>query len=55
MRAGTVTVSSAPANGSPAGESFPLFENETVGEGDKTFSSVSSSETFLRGLPGRRE
>jgi hypothetical protein len=42
MRAGTVTVLSAPADGSPAGESFPLFENETVGEGDKTFSSISS-------------
>jgi hypothetical protein len=37
MRAGTVTVSSAVADGSPAGESFPLFENEMVGEGEKTF------------------
>jgi len=56
MRAGTDTVSSPPTGGSPAGESFPLFENETVGEGDKTFFSNSSSVTpSLRGLPGRRE
>jgi hypothetical protein len=51
MRAGAVTVSSV-AGGSPAGESFPLFENETVGVGDKTFSS---SMTSLRGLLGWRE
>ena len=55
MRSETVTVSSAPADGSPAGESFPLFENETVGEGDKTFFSISSSVATLRGRPGRRE
>jgi hypothetical protein len=56
MRAGTVTISSE-ADGVPAGgESFPLFENETVGEGDKTFSSVFSSSTAsFQGLPGWRE
>jgi hypothetical protein len=46
MRVETVTVLSE--GGVPAGgESFPLFENETVGEGDKTFSSLFSSTASL--------
>ncbi len=51
MRAGTDTVLSV-AGGTPAGESFPFFENEMVGAGDKTCSSFSSAVTSLRGLPG---
>jgi hypothetical protein len=56
MRAETVTVSSE-GGGVPAGRvSFPLFVNETVGVGDKTFSSSSFySMASLRGLPGQRE
>jgi hypothetical protein len=47
MRSERVTVSSASADGPLAGESFPLFENETVGVGDKTFFSMSfSSSSF---------
>ncbi len=57
MRAFTVTVLSE-GGGVPAdGESFPLFENETVGVGDKTFALPlgCTSTVILRGLPGRRE
>jgi hypothetical protein len=41
------------AGGTPTGResSAPKFENETVGVGDKTFSSAIN----LRGLPGLRE
>jgi hypothetical protein len=54
MRAETVTISSE-GGGMPAGgESFTLFENETVGVGDKTFSSPAGCTltVILRGLPG---